>query len=163
EPPFLQRRARHLHDRRHPHRRPGHQRHYLLRHRSRQQHHRAGVLACERPERPGDHPQPHAPHPHPDTPPPRPPPPPPPLRPFPPPPLAYPAALHTPLPTHRFLHAEAVPYPLAGGGPPIQNLTPGQVYFVIVVNDDTIQLADSEAHAQAGTALAVNATGASGT
>ncbi len=78
-------------------------------------------------------------------------------------PVVDPVAHTIALPSHGFVNGEAVTYTVAAGGTPIQNLTPGQVYYVIAVNDDTIQLADSEAHAQAGTALAVSATGAGGT
>src|SRR5439155_8835150 len=67
------------------------------------------------------------------------------------------------LPSHSFVNGQAVTYTVAPGGTPIQGLTPGTVYYVIVVDGDTIRLAGTEAHAQAGTALAVDATGASGT
>src|SRR5262249_21285697 len=64
---------------------------------------------------------------------------------------------------HGLVTGEPVTYSVAAGGTGIQQLTPGQVYYAIVVNDDVFKLADSERDAQAGTALPIDATGAGGT
>jgi hypothetical protein len=78
-------------------------------------------------------------------------------------PVVDPVAHTISLPSHPFATGEPVTYTVAAGATPIRGLSPGAVYYVIVVDDDTIRLADSEADAQAGSFLPVDATGAGGT
>ncbi len=61
---------------------------------------------------------------------------------------------------HGFTTADSITY-LTGGGNPIGGLSNGVEYFVIVVDDHTLRLADSAANAGAGIALPLG-TGATG-
>lgn len=69
------------------------------------------------------------------------------------------------LPSNGFVNGEAVTYTVSAGGTAIQGLKPGTIYYVISVDDNTIQLASTEANAQAGTPVypSLNASGAIGT
>jgi hypothetical protein len=58
--------------------------------------------------------------------------------------------------THRLVTGDEVIY-TDGGGTTITNLTDTETYWVIVLNENTIQLANSLSNANAGTALAIEA------
>ena len=59
---------------------------------------------------------------------------------------------------HGFVTGDAVAY-ANGGGADLGGLTGGTTYYVIRSDDDTIQLASSEANAFAGTAITLTGTG----
>src|SRR5262249_10551987 len=65
------------------------------------------------------------------------------------------------LPGHNFSTGEAVTYTSSGN--PISNLSPSGTYYVINVDSNTIQLADSAAHAASGTAIPLSLGTARGT
>jgi hypothetical protein len=77
-------------------------------------------------------------------------------------PSAVTSAYSITMPNHGFTTGEGVTYAVAAGGTAIGRLTSGTVYYVIVIDSNTIQLASAKDNIPADVAVPINAAGASG-